>query len=248
MIKLTDKDKEYLKSIGHEESDFAQIEEAINKSTFGVFREGDASKCKVVDYEMARDLLGSKTFLSGLSRSSFHYSTSREIPHTFGKYSISIDSGVIFNSKPSRLLTINNKNFDLESVKHLKDTPCIRVFDIKWDTRDDDYEDDLDTLQMLPDEIIIPLEKIPEYANELDMVSDYISNETGFCHDGFDIEFNYEVDELYKMIEKIDKELDGEYEDGETTWASNLECMKEEIEAMICLMEESLGIDDVEKD
>lgn len=345
MIKLTDKDKKYLKSIGYEEADFAQIEEAMNRSTFSVFKEGNIDKCKVVDYEVARELLGNETLLSGLSRSAFHYSTSRDIPHTFGKYNLHIDSGVLFTNhvvkenldthnpwlvlerdpasqlihivtedknearhsyevalhnfksrgpnsdeaillvqffdvtknEYSRLTALEGKrvtgrddtflqsfieddrynttefyefetdgDFDLDSVISLKDKPCVRVTSIEWDTSGEDYDDeeDLD----LPSEIIIPLEKIPEWASDLDRVSDYISNETGFCHDGFEIECNYEVDELYSIMEKLDKELNGEYEDGETTWASNLECMKEEIEAMICLMEESLGIDDVEKD
>lgn len=237
MIKLTDKDKEYLKSIRYEKTDFAQIEEAMNKSTFGVFEEGNIDKCKVVDYEMARELLGSKTLLSGLSRSAFHCSTSRIIPHTFGKYILSIDSGILFTNNKSRLLKKHDESFDLDSVENLKDRPCVRVFNIKWDTSDSEYEGEEDV--DLSSEIIIPLEKIPEHANDLDMVAEYISYETGFCHYGeFEIECNYEVDELYEMMEKLDKELDGEYEDGETTWASNLECMKEELEALICLMEE----------
>lgn len=237
---LTDKDKKYFKSIGYEETDFAQIEEAMNKSTFGVFVEGDIDKCRVIDYETARELLGNEKLLNGLSRSAFHCSTSREIPHTFGKYSISIDSCVIFNSKPSRLFTINDKNFDLESVKYLKDTPCIRVFDIKWDITDDDYEDDLDTLQMLPDEIIIPFEKT--IGMDMDDIADYISNETGFCHDGFDIECNYEIDELYEIINKIDKESNSKYKD--------LENMKVKLEALISLLKENdsyyLNIEDKE--
>lgn len=336
MIKLTNKDKEYLKSIRYEESDFAQIEEAMNKSTFKVFKEGNVDRYKVVDYETARDLLGNETLLNGISRSAFHYSTSRIISHTFGKYNIHIDSGILFTNhvvketsdthnpwlvlerdpdsqlihivtedksearhsyevalhnfksrcpnsdeaillvqffdvtkdEYSRLIALEGKrvvglddtflqsfieddrynttefyefgmdgDFDLDSVVSLKDRPCVRVTGIEWDTSGEDYDDeeDLD----LPSEIIIPLEKIPEHASDLDMVAEYISYETGFCHYGeFEIECNYEVDELYKMVEKLDKELDCEYEDGETTWASNLECMKEEIEALICLMEE----------
>lgn len=238
-MELTNRDKKYLKSIGHEESDFAQIEYAMNKSTFGVFEEGNIDKCKVVDYEMARELLGNKTLLSGLSRSAFHCSTSRIIPHTFGKYTLSIDSGILFTNNKSRLLKKHDEDFDLDSVENLKDKPCVRVFDIKWDVSDDDYADE-EGLN-LPSEIIIPLEAIPEYASDLDELSDYISNKTGYCHKGFDLEFNYTINELYSMIETIDKELDSEYKDEETAWASNLECMKEEIEAMICLMEEDGG-------
>lgn len=237
---LTDKDKKYLKSIGYEETDFAQIEEAMNKSTFGVFVEGDIDKCKVVDYETARELLGNEKLLNGLSRSAFHCSTSRIIPHTFGKYSLSIDSGILFTNNKSRLLKKHDEAFHLDSVENLKDTPCIRVFDIKWDTRDDDYEDDLDTLQMLPDEIMIPFEKT--IGMDMDDIADYISNETGFCHDGFDIECNYEIDELYEIINKMDKESNSKYKD--------LENMKVKIEALISLLKENdsyyLNIEDKE--
>lgn len=335
MIKLTNKDKEYLKSIKYEENDFAQIEEAINKSTFKIFKEGNVDRYKVVDYETARDLLGDETLLNGISRSAFHYSTSRIIPHTFGKYNIHIDSGILFtnhvvektsdthnpwfvlerdpdsqlihivtedkneakksyevalhnfkNKGPnsdeaillvqffdvtkdeySKLAALEGKkvtgcddtflqsfieddrynttefygletdgDFDLDSVLSLRNRPCVRVTNIEWDTSCEDYEDEEDI--GLPSEIIIPLEKIPEHANDLDMIVEYISDETGFCnYGGFEIECNYEVDELYKMIEKLDEALDKEL-DGETTWASNLECMKEEVEALICLMEE----------
>lgn len=239
-MQLTNKDKEYLKSIGYEEKDFTQIEEAMNKSTFAIFKEGEIDKCKVVDYEKARDLLGNEGLLSGLSRSAFHFSSSREIPHTFGKYSISIDSGVLFvKIGQSKLLDKNDENFDLKEVELLRHNPCIKVSGIEWDTYDEDkeeYEEDID----LPKEILIPCYKIPGEVSTLDDVSEYLSNVTGFCHyGGYDIECNFTIDELYEMIKKIDKELDGEYEDGETTWASNLECMKEEIEAMICLVEET---------
>lgn len=242
---LTDKDKKYLKSIGYEERDFNQIEEAMNKSTFGVFVEGDIDKCKVVDYETARELLGNEKLLSGLSRSAFHCSTSRIIPHTFEKYSLSIDSGILFTNNKSRLLKKHNIDFDIDRVEKLKDTPCIRIYDIEWDITDDyydtDYEDDLEKLQMLPDEIIIPFEKI--IGMDMNDIAEYISNETGFCHYSFDIECNYEIDELYEIINKIDKELNSEYKD--------LESMKVKIEALISLLKENdsyyLNIEDKEE-
>ena len=43
--------------------------------------------------------------------------------------------------------------------------------------------------------------------------------------------------DIYKRIEEIDKELEKEYEDGETAWASNLECEKEELEEKITELE-----------
>ena len=55
----------------------------------------------------------------------------------------------------------------------------MKAINIKWDI-DEDYDGDLDVLQMLPDEIDIPNGMADE-----DEISDYISDVTGFCHKGF---------------------------------------------------------------
>ena len=47
----------------------------------------------------------------------------------------------------------------------------------------------------------------------------------------------FRVEFYSKRIEEIDKELEKEYEDGETAWASNLECEKEELEEKITELE-----------
>ena len=47
------------------------------------------------------------------------------------------------------------------------------------------------------------------------------------------------VKKLYERIEEIDKELELEYEDGETCWAANLEAERERIEEAICILEEN---------
>lgn len=57
----------------------------------------------------------------------------------------------------------------------------MKAINIEWDT-DVGYEDDLDILQMLPDEI-----EIPNGMTDEDEISDYISDETGFCHYGFEL-------------------------------------------------------------
>lgn len=53
---------------------------------------------------------------------------------------------------------------------------------------------------------------------------------------------NHEIKGLYKRIDKIDRELDGEYSDGETAWASQLEIKKERLEKTICFLEAALEI------
>ena len=61
-MRLTDSDKECLKAWGYPEQDMKQIEE-----------EGRISA------EKASKLLGREAYLSGLSRSAFHWSASRDI-------------------------------------------------------------------------------------------------------------------------------------------------------------------------
>lgn len=63
----------------------------------------------------------------------------------------------------------------------------LKAINIKWDT-----DGDKDVLNELPTEMIIPnkleelYKKDKEYA--LEEISDWISDETGFCHAGFEIE------------------------------------------------------------
>ena len=70
----------------------------------------------------------------------------------------------------------------------------MKAINIKWDT-----DGNKRILQDLPTEIIIPdhLEKLYESdrENALDEISDWLSEETGFCHDGFEI---VEVEEIAK--------------------------------------------------
>lgn len=65
----------------------------------------------------------------------------------------------------------------------------LKAINIKWDT-----DGDMKVLNELPTELIIPddLEELykrkedREYA--LEEISDWLSEDTGFCHDGFEIE------------------------------------------------------------
>lgn len=63
----------------------------------------------------------------------------------------------------------------------------LKVINIKWDT-----DGDMEVFNELPTEMIIPdeLEKMYKKDREfaLEEISDWLSEETGFCHDGFEIE------------------------------------------------------------
>lgn len=64
----------------------------------------------------------------------------------------------------------------------------LKAINIKWDT-----DGDTEVLNNLPKEMIIPdyleeyycFDKNNKYATE--EISDWLSNETGFCHNGFEI-------------------------------------------------------------
>ena len=74
-MQLTKTDKEMLLEWGHPERDFPQIEEALKKSK---------TKYKLGNTPISRNeairLLGQKQYLSGIARSSFHFTAARETP------------------------------------------------------------------------------------------------------------------------------------------------------------------------
>lgn len=87
-MKLTNEDKAYLKELGYPEADFAQIEEAIGKTVYTLnFK-------KQITLEKALELLGRQTFLSGISRSAFHYSAVRHIGDS--DVTVDFDSSKLF--------------------------------------------------------------------------------------------------------------------------------------------------------
>ena len=63
----------------------------------------------------------------------------------------------------------------------------LKAINIKWDT-----DGDMEVLNELPMEMIIPdkLEEMYKKDKEfaLEEISDWLSDEAGFCHDGFEIE------------------------------------------------------------
>ena len=72
-MKLTKEDKALLLSWGHSEDDFSQIEKATKKmmTTYEL-------ECKEISREDVIEILGRTEYLSGIARSAFHGSASRE--------------------------------------------------------------------------------------------------------------------------------------------------------------------------
>lgn len=72
----------------------------------------------------------------------------------------------------------------------------MKATNIKWDT-----DGDKKILKTLPKEM-----EIPSRMYDLDDVSDYLSDETGFCHDGFCME--YDKDDVRNYLENNLEEYD----------------------------------------
>ena len=86
---LTDADKELLTHYGRSATDFAQIEECANKTIY--ILDAGSPEAHPIRIEEALKLLGRDLFLSGISRSAFHWTSSRETPD--GQHTVSFESG-----------------------------------------------------------------------------------------------------------------------------------------------------------
>ena len=75
-MKLTNADKTILQNMRIPDEDFAQIERASSKTVYEYCPKGGVSG--KIGAKKAIELLGKKEFLSGLSRSAFHWSAMRE--------------------------------------------------------------------------------------------------------------------------------------------------------------------------
>ena len=87
-MKLTIYDKEFLGILGYSEKDIPQIEEAVRKTVY------ELNGKEKISYQETIMLIGRKAFLSGISRSTFHWSASRytEDENNF----VSFDSSKLF--------------------------------------------------------------------------------------------------------------------------------------------------------
>lgn len=75
----------------------------------------------------------------------------------------------------------------------------LKAINIMWDTDgDNEIFEELPKEMFIPDKLEIMYEEDKEYA--LEEISDWLSNETGFCHDGFTV-----VKEITK--ESVENEL-----------------------------------------
>ena len=92
ILSLTDEDKRYLMdSLGHRESDLWQIEQGFKQVKLHITDNDVVIGCKrwLCKQERAIKAIGRETFLSGLSRASFHATATRY--SSDGRYEINFD-------------------------------------------------------------------------------------------------------------------------------------------------------------
>ena len=64
-----------------------------------------------------------------------------------------------------------------------------RLFDIEWDTSDDEHPDGGDFEELkLPNEVFIEVDDDDDDFNPAVDAGDYLSDEYGFCHYGYNFE------------------------------------------------------------
>lgn len=85
-----------------------------------------------------------------------------------------------------------SKNTDENTISNRKGEIIMRAVNIKWDVTDgaeDMTKEDMDEiLSTLPTEVEIPDYLTTDDEDDLlDDVSDWLSDEYGFCHDGFEL-------------------------------------------------------------
>ena len=89
-MKLSIEDKKILKEWGYLEDDLPQIQKALNVTVYTLHT---ASGEERITADKARSILGDEIFLSGISRSTFHWNSGRESKD--GKY-VSFDSSRLY--------------------------------------------------------------------------------------------------------------------------------------------------------
>lgn len=91
-MKLTKEDIKHLLNAGYLKSDIPQIEKAISISTYTLI-DSDDKNLGCLSANQAVEKLGRKSFISGIARSAFHWSSCREISDG---YAIHFNSSALF--------------------------------------------------------------------------------------------------------------------------------------------------------
>ena len=117
---LTGEDLNILKKMGFRKADLERIDRSYAVTRYAIFKDGDDGRCIIITPEKARKLLGDTDFLSGLTRSIFHWSASRKIKGIDG-YTLEFDSSELFSEKASRFTKLPSLKETYEDILGLKE-------------------------------------------------------------------------------------------------------------------------------
>ena len=92
-IKMTEERKQMFRDMGHEEGDMRQLSEALRRTKYKVSNRED-DRTTPISAVQALEILGEKKFLSGISRSAYHYTSARETED--GEFVVYFDSSMLF--------------------------------------------------------------------------------------------------------------------------------------------------------
>lgn len=106
---LTKSDIDTLKKWGVLETDLSQINYAITHTDYYLCNEG--GKEVKITHKQARKMLGDELFLSGISRSSFHFTSLRELTP---QQSIYFDSSKMFKNIENKMSNQNGNQLQEE--------------------------------------------------------------------------------------------------------------------------------------
>ncbi len=99
-----------------------------------------------------------------------------------------VQNDIAYNIDTDALNECNDIEWDavIEGIRN--SDIFVRVEDIKWDISKKDFDSEeeyIGTLCKLPENIEIPIREFKHCDNYEDYIPDYISDEYGFCHDGY---------------------------------------------------------------
>jgi hypothetical protein len=94
IMRLTNKQKEYYKSMGWGEDDIAQLQEMGKYCKLTVCLEPNGEKIRRITQKEAIEILGKETFMSGMERACFHWTASRQ--NEAGTLSVDFNNSSMF--------------------------------------------------------------------------------------------------------------------------------------------------------
>lgn len=123
------------------------------------------------------------------------FKESQYFTNKYGNLEYVSESGKLYKTDKGNVLKFVNESI---TESDLSDTYSIYVYDIDWDIDDWDGDDDVENDPDLPTEVTVevPMDVINNGSDAVDdYISNYLSDEYGYCHNGFNYDRGEEFNE-----------------------------------------------------